>query len=627
MTNTITVTAQVVNLTTSELQRLTILEQTVSKGLQTFVEVGKAIAEIRDSKLYRENYSSFEDYLGNRWGISRTRGYELIGASQVVADLSAIAETVPLPENEAQARPLTGLKKPEERQKAWTKAVQDSDGTPTAEAVRTAVDAVKEEACENPSWDISTTIRTSLEIEEYKVFCTIKRTTRGYWFSFTGNTVPFVSGGLKEFVESKDKTKFDKIKHKHPDPINWAECYVLDLWEGYQEYQRLQSLGFVAGCEIRVKKTGEVVRIAEVTLDGRIRVNGLSITFYPADHVELVEQEPDPLPAFGEGDRVSNVDDSRRGTISQIHKSGTKGKVTWTDLTEEWVRLDSLKLVQPNPKRIAPPQTEPEDKPRNRAEELLLEKGFEFCGYESEEDLHFEEGENIDDWVIGFYLYHSPAIIQAWNRESERCWTKEPLPNEAEETLKEIKLLIARSPYDSPGQIALPLDPSNEIKVDDIVKVRIDAKVPDKMNWTLCRTALVGWKGPESATLTFNVNGEKKYWIECPLEFLERSDEPLEEIPAIEEPPKEPTPRELKNEVERLQNQLEAIKLDRDKLLKTEQKFVELKRTSNTQKRKIEKLQEDLEFYQRENRELRQALNLVQPPPSKASINSSTVHS
>jgi hypothetical protein len=98
-------------------------EQTIARGLKSFLEVGMALKAIRDRRLYRQRYSTFEEYCARRWDFSRPRAYELVAASEVVADLSAIADTEALPENEAQARPLTRLKDAATRQRAWHTAV------------------------------------------------------------------------------------------------------------------------------------------------------------------------------------------------------------------------------------------------------------------------------------------------------------------------------------------------------------------------------------------------------------------------------------------------------------------------------------------------------------------------
>jgi hypothetical protein len=49
-------------------QKLAELERVMERGLQTFVEVGKALADIRDGELYRgQGYATFEDYCQQRW--------------------------------------------------------------------------------------------------------------------------------------------------------------------------------------------------------------------------------------------------------------------------------------------------------------------------------------------------------------------------------------------------------------------------------------------------------------------------------------------------------------------------------------------------------------------------------
>lgn len=117
--------------------RLQELERVIEKGLDTFVEVGKALLEIRDSRLYRqEGHSTFEDYCHNRWRkrISRPRAYQLIEAAQVVENLSTVVDK--LPQNEWQARELSELE-PEQQRQVWSEAVKGSrNGQPTAAEIR-----------------------------------------------------------------------------------------------------------------------------------------------------------------------------------------------------------------------------------------------------------------------------------------------------------------------------------------------------------------------------------------------------------------------------------------------------------------------------------------------------------
>lgn len=117
-------------LSTREEQRLAELEQIIKDNFLGFVAVGQALAEIRDTRLYRVDYPSFDDYCRKLWDMARRTADQLVSASKVVENLSAIAlktedgTTIEiLPANEAQARELARLQ-PEEQVKVWTDLVQ-----------------------------------------------------------------------------------------------------------------------------------------------------------------------------------------------------------------------------------------------------------------------------------------------------------------------------------------------------------------------------------------------------------------------------------------------------------------------------------------------------------------------
>ena len=99
-------------------------ERKIARGLKSFLEVGLALKEIRDKRLYRADYDTFEEYCIRRWELSRPRAYALCAASEVVVDLSPIGDIRMLPENEAQARPLTRLKAAAQRKRAWLLALK-----------------------------------------------------------------------------------------------------------------------------------------------------------------------------------------------------------------------------------------------------------------------------------------------------------------------------------------------------------------------------------------------------------------------------------------------------------------------------------------------------------------------
>ncbi len=69
-------------LTPSERHDLEQLEGVMIRaGIDTFVEVGRALAEVRDRGLYRQSHSTFQGYCKQQWGLGRSRAYQLIEAA------------------------------------------------------------------------------------------------------------------------------------------------------------------------------------------------------------------------------------------------------------------------------------------------------------------------------------------------------------------------------------------------------------------------------------------------------------------------------------------------------------------------------------------------------------------
>jgi len=89
---------------------------------------------------YREVYGTFEEYCKEKWNISRPRAYEFMKAAEVKDNLSAIAHI----DNEAQARPLTRIKDPDEQREVYQKAVETApEGKVTARHIEETVNEYK----------------------------------------------------------------------------------------------------------------------------------------------------------------------------------------------------------------------------------------------------------------------------------------------------------------------------------------------------------------------------------------------------------------------------------------------------------------------------------------------------
>ncbi len=112
-------------------------ETVIGKGLKTFIEVGARLVSIRDKRLYRYKYSTFEDYCEKRWGMTGRRARQLSDASRVIENLGTF---VPKPKTESQARPLTALPAADQRP-AWEEAREVAKpDEPTAKQVKAVVD-------------------------------------------------------------------------------------------------------------------------------------------------------------------------------------------------------------------------------------------------------------------------------------------------------------------------------------------------------------------------------------------------------------------------------------------------------------------------------------------------------
>jgi hypothetical protein len=158
---TITVTAvEVPELTEQEISDRLHLERRVERA---FFEAGKALAELRDRRLYRSTHKTFEEYCRSRFAYTHRHVNYLIAASNVVDNIimgtNGSQNEIPdemgtngsqneisdemgtngsqiLPTTERQVRPLTKLE-PSQQQEVWRQAVEQAGGkVPPARIVK-----------------------------------------------------------------------------------------------------------------------------------------------------------------------------------------------------------------------------------------------------------------------------------------------------------------------------------------------------------------------------------------------------------------------------------------------------------------------------------------------------------
>lgn len=116
------------------------LKSVVDKNLNSTIECGMALREIRDRKLYLEECGTFEEFCRDNWGVSKGRAYQLIDSADVVESLPPEKST--MVDSERTARELKKVpaeKRPEVLDKA------KASGKVTGKSVSTAAKSMKEE--------------------------------------------------------------------------------------------------------------------------------------------------------------------------------------------------------------------------------------------------------------------------------------------------------------------------------------------------------------------------------------------------------------------------------------------------------------------------------------------------
>lgn len=133
---------QLDDLTKEDAARLRSLERTVEKGLATFVEVGVALAQIRESRLYRATHKDFAGYCEDRFNLTARRVNQLIESATVVQEMGNMFPKS-LPANSRVASELAKVE-PEKRSEVW-QATLEKKPEPTAADVRETAKAMSSE--------------------------------------------------------------------------------------------------------------------------------------------------------------------------------------------------------------------------------------------------------------------------------------------------------------------------------------------------------------------------------------------------------------------------------------------------------------------------------------------------
>jgi hypothetical protein len=127
---------ETIPMTPKERHTLFEYEAVIEKHIhQFFYEVGKALMEIRDKKLYREEYPTFAEYCKSRWNLERTRAYQIIGGYKIAENVNDRRHS------EYTLRPLARFTPEMQKEIYWKAIGQAPDGKLTHGRIYEVIEA------------------------------------------------------------------------------------------------------------------------------------------------------------------------------------------------------------------------------------------------------------------------------------------------------------------------------------------------------------------------------------------------------------------------------------------------------------------------------------------------------
>jgi protein gp37 len=299
-------------------------EAIIHRGLTSFVEVGRALATIRDKRLYRSVAPTFEEYIQRQWPDVGGKRYadRVISAAQTVDRLGPIGPK--LPSTESQARPLTVLS-PDEQIEAWQRVLERAgERWVTAKLVEQVVKDLKAEA-EASREPVQEAPQTTTAVAE----------PDGSWF-------------VIETVSEKTAPPVDTAPV--PAPAEIASYYMVETWKALPSEVRAQIIRHAAiGKETKFNRTNDNVEWALWTWNPVTGCDHGCDYCYARD---IAERFYDDLPdgkRFAPVFRPSRLWAPRKMKVpsAAAHNIGEKNVFTgsMTDLFGKWVPQDWIDAV------------------------------------------------------------------------------------------------------------------------------------------------------------------------------------------------------------------------------------------------------------------------------------------
>jgi hypothetical protein len=191
-----------------ESKRLIELEKVIEAGQQTFIQVGDALAEIRDSRLYKSEHTTFEEYCRTKWGWTKQHCYRLIECAPIaksnprVTSINQARELAKVPKVEREAIIKTAVAKAKTEGRTLT--AKDIKTAATPEPITTTV--VVEDVEAQPEPNIKRIFQSATQSD--------KSAIRWWWTSAKpekrGQFVRLLLTGSRP-VHVEDKARFTEL--------------------------------------------------------------------------------------------------------------------------------------------------------------------------------------------------------------------------------------------------------------------------------------------------------------------------------------------------------------------------------------------------------------------------------
>ncbi|MDV2997313.1 MAG: hypothetical protein N4J56_007018 [Chroococcidiopsis sp. SAG 2025] len=117
---------------------------------RAFYLAGRALAQLRDRRLYRSTHKTFEAYCRDRFNCSSDAAYLKIAAAEVYDNIQKFLPTngrqIPMPTKERQVRDIAKADlEPEVQAEVWVRSVDEAGGNvPSSRVVKGAIEQCKE---------------------------------------------------------------------------------------------------------------------------------------------------------------------------------------------------------------------------------------------------------------------------------------------------------------------------------------------------------------------------------------------------------------------------------------------------------------------------------------------------